>query len=322
MNWRATNETNPGILVPGIVGPTAVGKTGIAVTIAEARGWEIVSADSRQVYKLLDIGTAKPTPAERSRVMHHLVDIVPPWEAYSCGTYRRQATAAMEGLLVVGKVPLVVGGSGLYLRALERGLFDGPERDESIRSELRASAERGGRDSLHEMLAKVDPVSAKRIHPRDTERVIRAIEVYRITGKPISELQRDSSVPPRFKLFLVGLRRPRESLYRLINERFDRMLEAGLLDEVRGLVAKGFSQQWPSFRTVGYRELAGHLRGEMSLDTARDKAKAETRRFAKRQLTWFSRAPVSEWVDVPEGEAAALTAERVSEVLRRAGLSL
>jgi tRNA dimethylallyltransferase len=319
---QAREERKKGLVVPGIVGPTAVGKTGVAVEIAEAHGWEIVSADSRQVYRLLDIGTAKPTPQERSRAPHHLIDTVPPREAYSCGRYRREATAAVEAILAAGKIPLVVGGSGLYLRALGSGLFEGPERDESLREELRRQAEREGRESLHEKLVELDPASAERIHPRDLERTVRAIEVFRITGKPISRLQRTSTVPGPFELRLVGLRRARESLYRMINERFDMMLEAGFVDEVRELVARGFSEAWPSFRTVGYREIVEHLRGEIPLEVAREKAKTRTRRFAKRQLTWFAGAVVGEWVDVSDGEHIERTAERVSGVLRNAGLSV
>ncbi|MCX5799879.1 MAG: tRNA (adenosine(37)-N6)-dimethylallyltransferase MiaA [Candidatus Eisenbacteria bacterium] len=305
------------LLVPGIVGPTAVGKTAVAVRIAESQGWEIVSADSRQIYRELDIGTAKPTPEERSRAPHHLVDVVEPWEAYSCGRYKVDATAAMETVAKEGRVPIVVGGSGLYLRALERGLFEGPERDESLRAELRQFVERQGREALHERLARTDPVSARRIHPRDTERVIRAIEVFELTGESISELQRTSTRPGKFALRLVGLRRRREVLYGLINERVERMLEAGLVEELRRLVQKGFSEAWPSFRTVGYREMVQHLRGEVSYSAATEKVKVQTRRFAKRQMTWLNGASITAWLDVPDEEDADRTAERVLEILKR-----
>jgi tRNA dimethylallyltransferase len=309
-------EANQQLFIPGIVGPTAVGKTTIAVRIAETQGWEIVSADSRQIYRELDIGTAKPTSEERSRAPHHLIDVVEPWEAYSCGRYRKDAAIAIEDVLSRGKVPVVVGGSGLYLRALERGLFEGPERDESLRAELKHFIEREGREALHERLERVDPVSAKRIHPRDAERVIRAIEVFEITGKSISELQGTAARPCRFRLRLVGLRRPREVLYRLINERFERMIAGGLLEELTSLSEKGFSETWPSYRTVGYREMFCYLRGELEYSPAKEKAKTRTRRFAKRQMTWFNKASVAAWVDVPADEDVDRTTQRVLKVLR------
>lgn len=304
------------LLIPAIVGPTAVGKTAIGIRIAETQRWEIISADSRQIYRQLDIGTAKPTSEERSRAPHHLIDVVDPWEVYSCGRYRTEATAAIERVRERGRVPIVVGGSGLYLRALERGLFDGPERNESLRAELRQFVEREGREALHEKLARTDPLSARRIHPRDTERVIRAIEVFEITGYSISELQRTSTRPGTFSLRIVGLTRPREILYNLINERFERMIGMGLIEELRRLMDKGFSEAWPSFRTVGYREMVGYLRGELSYSAAKEGAKMQTRRFAKRQMTWLHRVPVAAWLDVPLGEEVDRTAQRVLEIFR------
>jgi len=314
-------DVSRAMLIPGIAGPTAVGKTAVAVRIAERRGWEIISADSRQVYRGLDIGTAKPTPEERVRAPHHLIDVAEPCEVYNCGRYRNDATAAIDDVLRRGRVPLIVGGSGLYLRALERGLFEGPERNESLRTELRRFIEREGREALHERLATVDPLSARRIHPRDAERVIRAIEVFEITGKSISELQKTSTRSGRFSLRLVGLRRPRETLYGLINTRFERMLDIGLVDELSRLMEKGFSEAWPSFRTVGYREMVQYLRGELHYSAAKEKAKTQTRRFAKRQMTWLNKASVTAWLDVPAGEDADLTAERAFELLKREGAS-
>jgi len=306
--------------IPAIVGPTAVGKTAVAVALAEARGWEIISADSRQVYRGLDIGTAKPASEELARVRHHLIDVVDAWQCYSCGRYRKDALAAVADAVRRGPLPLVVGGSGLYLRALDRGLFEGPERDESIRGKLKKLAEAEGRERLHEMLARVDPEAASRIHPRNTERVIRAIEVFELTGRPISELQKEHKVQNPITLVAVGLRRPRELLFAQISRRFDAMLERGLIEEVRALVQRGFSEVWPSFRSVGYREMVGYLRGELSLDAAVERAKTQTRRFAKRQLTWFSKAPIHAWLDVPDGETAGATADRVVALFQEAGV--
>jgi tRNA dimethylallyltransferase len=320
-NEGETGAAVGGFLVPAIVGPTAVGKTSAAMLLAEARGWEIVSADSRQIYKRLDIGTAKPRPAETARVPHHLIDVVEPWEVYSCGRYRREALAAIQEIAGRGKTPLVVGGSGLYLRALDRGLFEGPERNEEIRARLRDLAERRGREHLHQRLTAVDPEAASKIHPRNIERVIRALEVFETAGRPISELQKSSTVKSPFRLVTVGLRRERESLYHLIERRFDTMLKDGLVEEVSGLMNIGFSDAWPSFRTFGYREIVEHLKGELAYETACEKAKRATRQFAKRQLTWFGKAPVEVWLDTEDDEDPEKTFLRILRGLAKAGVT-
>jgi len=315
---REHEDTRP-VLV--IVGPTAVGKTAVGVEIAEQHGWEIVSADSRQVYKKLDIGTAKPSSEDRRRAAHHLIDVVEPWEVYSCGKFRIGATDAIQSIRERGKTPVVVGGSGLYLSALEKGLFDGPERNAKLRAELRRLVEEQGSGMLHKRLAQLDPVTAKRLHPNDVERVIRAIEVFEATGKSISELQRDSTKPGRFRLIMVGLRRPRETLYEMINHRFELMLERGFLDELRSLLEIGFSEEWPAFRTVGYREMVAYLRGRVSLDSAKETAKTQTRRFAKRQTTWLNNSTSVTWIDVATGEDSCKTAEKVLCVFETAAAS-
>jgi tRNA dimethylallyltransferase len=306
--------------VPAIIGPTAVGKTAAAMVLAEARGWEIVSADSRQVYRRLDVGTAKPGPAETARVPHHLIDVVEPWEVYSCGRFRRDALAAVQDVTARGRIPLVVGGSGLYIRSLERGLFEGPGRDEVTRARLRELAEAHGRQELHRRLAAVDPEAASKIHPRNVERVIRALEVFEVTGMRISELQKHHTVRSPLRLVTIGLSRRRDLLYSLIYERFERMLEAGFADEVARLVAAGFCEVWPSFKTVGYREMGGYVRGEVAYAAACEKAKTATRQFAKRQLTWFSKAPVDVWLDVEDDERPEETSRRIERELLRAGL--
>jgi len=308
-------DTGAGLRVATVVGPTAVGKTAAALMLAEARGWEIVSADSRQVYRRLDVGTAKPSRAETARVPHHVIDVVDPSDVYSCGRFRRDAVAAIQDITARGRSPLVVGGSGLYLKALGRGLFEGPERDERIRTGLKELAQARGREHLHSRLAAVDPEAASKIHPRNVERVIRALEVFEATGERISELQRRHTVKSPFELVTVGLRRPRERLYRLIEERFSAMLSAGLADEVAGLVADGFCEAWPSFRTVGYREMAAYVTGRLTLAAAREKVVTATRQFAKRQLTWFGGAPVEVWLDVRDDERPEETSRRIQSAL-------
>ena len=315
-------ETGSGsevLRVPAVVGPTAVGKTAAVVLLAEARGWEIISADSRQVYRRLDIGTAKPGPAETAGVPHHLIDVVEPWEVYSCGRFRRDAIAAVKDVTSRGRIPLVVGGSGLYLRSLERGLFEGPGRDEATRARLRQLAETHGREHLHRRLAAVDPDAASNIHPRNIERVIRALEVFEVTGIRISELQKHRTVRSPLRLVTIGLRRARERLYGRIDERLERMLAAGFADEVARLVADGFCEAWPSFRSVGYREMVGYVRGELGLAPAHEKVKTATRQFAKRQMTWFTKAPVDVWLDLEDSELPEETAGRVERELSRLG---
>lgn len=308
-------------MIAAVVGATAVGKSAAAMTLAEARGWEIVSADSRQVYRRLDVGTAKPLPEETARVPHHVINVVEPWEVYSCGRFRRDALSAVRDVRARGRVPLVVGGSGLYLRALDRGLFDGPERDEKIRAGLKALARAHGREHLHERLSAVDPEAASKIHPRNVERVMRALEVFEATGRRISELQKSSTVRSPFRLVTVGLRRQRRRLYGLIETRFDAMLRAGLADEVAGLVAGGFCESWPSFRTVGYREMVAYVTGRLTREEAREKAIAATRQFAKRQITWFGKAPVEVWLDLQDDESPAETSARIQQALAVAGVA-
>ncbi|MFH0778163.1 MAG: tRNA (adenosine(37)-N6)-dimethylallyltransferase MiaA, partial [Candidatus Eisenbacteria bacterium] len=249
-----------------------------------------------------------------------MIDVVEPWEVYSCGRYRKDASRAIGAIAGEGKIPIVVGGSGLYVRAVSEGLFEGPERDEPVREKLRDFAARMGREALHARLIAADPDCAGRIHPRDTQRVIRALEVFELTGRPMSELQRALSRGSAYELWMVALVRERAALYEMINRRLDVMLERGFVEEVRNLTSRGFSEKWPSFRTVGYREIAGYLGGLVSLDAARENAKTQTRRFAKRQMTWLAGSPVQAWIEVPEGEAPENTADRLTEVFYAAGV--
>jgi tRNA dimethylallyltransferase len=269
-----------------IVGPTAVGKTALAITLGQRFRGQVISADSRQVYCHMDIGTAKPTPAERAAVPHHLVDVVTPDEDLTLAHYLRMAQAAILDVASQGDLPMLVGGTGLYVRALLEG-WTVPEvpPDEALRARLYAQAERVGHETLHARLAEVDPAAAARIDERNVRRVIRALEVYEHTGRPISDLQRKE--PPGYPLLQIGLTMPREQLYRRIDQRVERMLAQGLVAEVRGLVERGYHYDLPSMSALGYAEIGRYLRGEISLQEAVALIKRHTRRFVRQQFNWF-----------------------------------
>ncbi len=286
------------IRVGFIVGPTGVGKSSAALRIAEALGAEIVNADSRQVYRAMDIGTAKPDAAARARVPHHLVDLRTPAEPLDVAEFAALARAAIAGIVARGRNPLVVGGSGLYLRVLRGGIFPGPPASPKIRRELEALAAERGIGYLRARLVEVDPEAAARIGCRDLYRTVRALEVFQLTGRPISVHQREHRFAARdFATLTVVLAMERRRLYEAINRRFDAMVAEGLLEEVRALLAAGYDPGAPPLSTVGYRQIASALRGEVTLIEAIELAKRETRRLAKRQLTWFRADPEIVWVD-------------------------
>lgn len=279
------------IKLPIIVGPTAGGKSALALAIAEEVGGEIVSCDSMQIYKRMNIGTAKPTEDELKRVRHHMIDIVEPWENFSCADYARLADEAITDIVSRGKTPIICGGTGLYLDALLRGgLPEIADSDEEYRAELCALLEREGAEKLHKMLEDVDPESAEAIHMNNTKRVIRALEIFHTSGRKKSELDKENSrIDGKYEPLAVGLFYPdRSVLYERIDKRVDVMIEDGLLDEVRGLEGEGvFERSKTASGAIGYKELLGYLHGEMTLDEAVENLKTATRRYAKRQCTWF-----------------------------------
>jgi tRNA dimethylallyltransferase len=295
-------------VIAAIVGPTGTGKTALALALAERIGAEIVNADSRQVYRGLDIGSAKPSLAERVRVPHHLYDVVAPDEPFDCARYRELAMAAIADVEARGRHVLLVGGTGLYLKVVRYGLFAGPRRDRELREKLEA-LEDARPGSLHEQLRAVDPAGALRIHAHDRVRLVRALEVRELTGRPISEWQaehgfRDAAIDCR----MIGLAMERRVLYERIDARCRRMADEGLVGEVRSLLAQYDAALGP-LQSIGYREIGGHVRGEVTLDAALDAMARATRRFAKRQLTWFRADPTIEWVDAAQVDASEL--ERV-----------
>ena len=284
-----------------IVGPTAVGKTEIAIQLAQHLDAEIVSLDSRQIYREMDIGTAKPIPEQQRAVSHHLIDCVDVDQTFSVAEYQRLADTAIAEIRERGKRTMAVGGAGLYFRGIIDGLFDGPGADVEIRAKLQREADEHGNVALHERLRRCDPETANRVHPNNLVRVIRALEIYELTGKPISSLQQQWKMnEPRYPFRAFGLNMPREVLYQRIEERVDRMVEAGLIEEVKGLLDQGCPRNCVAMQSFGYKELIDYLDGKRTLDEATVLLKQNTRRFAKRQLTWFRNDPRIEWLDTSQ----------------------
>jgi tRNA dimethylallyltransferase len=281
-----------------ICGPTAAGKTALALTLAEHYPVEVVSADSRQLYRLMDIGTAKPSAAEQAAVPHHLLDVAWPDEPFDAARFARLASTAITEIYARGRVPLLVGGTGLYIRALTEGLADIPPADLQLRTELQTEGERGGAAALYRRLVTVDPTAAATLHPNDLVRIVRALEVFTLTGQPISSWQRDHGFrTSRYRLLKLGLNLERTALYARIDQRASAMFASGLLEETRTLLAYGYSAQLKSLQTIGYREAVRLLNGACSLSEALIDLQQATRRYAKRQLTWFRADPQMIWVD-------------------------
>ncbi|WP_024868978.1 tRNA (adenosine(37)-N6)-dimethylallyltransferase MiaA [Pseudoxanthomonas suwonensis] len=314
-------DTRP--LAIAVMGPTASGKTAFAIELAQRYGGEIVSVDSALVYRGLDIGAAKPDEAERAGVPHHLIDVREPWQPYSAAEFAEDARAAIEGIVARGRLPVLAGGTGLYFQALLHGLAPMPEADPALREAITAEAAERGWTALHDELARVDPAAATRIRPGDAQRIQRALEVYRASGRPISAWQRDPP-PPRLPLRVLRLvlaPADRAVLHGRIALRFDRMLEAGFLDEVRRLRAlaplRGHPRplDLPALRAVGYRQAWEHLDGLVGAEEFRQRGIAATRQLAKRQLTWLRGELDARWFD-PERDAVQLR-DAVSRFLPR-----
>ncbi|MDR7484129.1 MAG: tRNA (adenosine(37)-N6)-dimethylallyltransferase MiaA [Armatimonadota bacterium] len=306
-----------------LCGPTAVGKSAAAVPLAERLGAEIIAADSRTVYRGMDVGTAKPTPEQRRRVPHHLLDVADPTELFTVADFQRLANAAIAQIRDRGGLPLLVGGTGLYIRAVIDCLALPPvPPDAALRAALESEARERGPGHLHARLAALDPAAAARIHPHNVRRVIRALEVVLRTGRPISAQQRGGG--PSGPMAIVGLTMDRAALYRRIDARVEAQLAAGLVSEVRGLLERGVPATAPAMQALGYKEIVGWLTGAYGYDEAVRRLKRNTRRYAKRQYTWFGRDPRIVWVDVTDLDGAAVVArvhgimETMSTISRRA----
>lgn len=280
-----------------IAGPTATGKTALAVEAAESINGEVVSADSMLVYRGMNIGTAKPTRDEMRGVPHHLIDVVDPDEEYSVAVYQKQARECIARILAQGRTPVLTGGTGLYIRSvIDDYDFTSALRDEKLRADLSEEAERSGAAAIHRRLAHVDPKAAARLHPNDTRRITRALEVFYLTGIPLSDSWRLEQGKPLYDLIFLGLNMERKDLYSRIEDRVDSMLEAGLIEEVRSLLDRGYSPELTSMQGLGYKEILAYLAGVMPKREAVSLLKRNTRRFAKRQLTWFRRDQRIKWL--------------------------
>jgi tRNA dimethylallyltransferase len=309
-----SNPPAPRLIV--ILGPTASGKSALGIALAERLGGEILVCDSTQVYRHFDIGTAKIPMREQGGIPHHLIDLVEPDEIFTAGDYRREALTTLADVRRRAKLPIITAGTGLYLRALLEGLADAPTRSEELRARLRDIAAKRGAAHLHKILARLDRDSAARIAPRDTPKIIRAIEMRVIAGKPVAEIFRAGRANPfsqglkGYAVVKIGLMPPRPALYARIDARVQAMLDAGWLDEVRSLVSAGVRENVKPFQFIGYSELRALLEGRLTLDAAIAQIQQSTRRFSKRQLTWFRREPAVHWLegfgDDAETTAAAL----------------
>lgn len=278
-----------------ICGPTAVGKTGIGIELAKKFDGEIISADSQQVWRGFDIGTAKANLTERSDVKHHLIDVCDPTDHFDAEKFMKLADETIDDIVSRGKVPFIVGGTGMYLRMLEKGICDAPPQDEEFRNAFEDEIESEGLSVLHDRLSEIDHDSARNIHPNDRTRIIRALEIYHLTGIPASEFrEKHDFAGKRYDALKIGLDIDRAELYQRINDRVDLMMEEGLLHEVRELLEKYPADSQP-FSAVGYRELVSFINGDMHFDEAIEDTKKMSRRFAKRQLTWFRSDSEIEW---------------------------
>lgn len=281
-----------------IVGPTATGKTEVGVELALRLNGEIVSADSMLVYKGMDIGTAKPTIEERRGVPHHLIDMIMPYEEFNVAIYQRETEKVIEEIYNRNKLPIIVGGTGLYVRSvIDDYNFNTPSRDKQLRQYLKEMELKRGKIWLHQQLEEIDPAAAKKIHPNNVRRVVRALEICKLTGKRFSDLQQANYQNTKYDAAIFGLIYPREVLYQRINLRVDKMIATGLVEEVKSLIQTGIKRSNTAMQGLGYKEIAAYLDGESSLEEAVELLKRGTRRLAKRQMTWFRRDPRINWLD-------------------------
>lgn len=309
--------------VIAIVGPTGAGKSALGIVLAERLQGEIVNYDSVQLYRGFNIGAGKVSPQERRGIPHHLIDSVEPHQVFTAGDFRREALRVLGGIRGRRKIPVLVGGTGLYLRALLQGLFEGPTRSEKLRTRLRAIAERRGREFLHRVLRRFDPPTAQRIAPRDTQKVIRGLEVYFLSRQPLSVmLARGREGLRGFRVFKIGLKPEQGQLYERINRRVERIFAAGLLDETRVLLARPDASQFKPLESLGYRQACAALRGKISIEDAIRKTQVATRHYAKRQLTWYRRETDVTWFagfgDNPEVQSRVLEWLQAQDELRTA----
>jgi tRNA dimethylallyltransferase len=302
-----------------LTGPTGVGKTDIAIKLAQLLNTEIISSDSMQIYRYMDIGTAKPNLEQRQAVKHHMIDIVNPWEYFSTGNYIEQTRKIIDKLIKQGKIPLIVGGTGLYIRAITEGIFKGPDADWDLRREL-LNIENTKAGSLYSLLEKVDPLTAEKINPSDIRRIIRALEVFYKEGRSITELQMKTTKPLPYEFLKICIKRNREELYRMIEQRVDIMIASGLIEEVRkvfNMIRKNYKEDipLPALQAIGYKEIGGYLADFYSLQEAIRLIKKRTKMYAKRQFTWFNKEKDIIWVDITGHLNSEETAKKIFDII-------
>ncbi len=298
-----------------IVGPTCSGKTKVGISLAQKLHSEIISADSRQIYKKLTIGTAKPTQDELRKIKHHFIDILEPDEDYNVSCFETDSLKVIDELISQGKIPIVVGGSGLYIKALTEGIFNSVDTDDDYRDELQEKREKFGNEYLYEELKKVDPQSAAGMLPQNWKRVMRALEVFHLTGEPIWKIQENYERKVDYNFILFGLNWDRKILYANIEKRIDEMIENGLVEEVKNILSLGYSQKNNSLNTVGYKEIISFLDNEITLDRAIELIKRNTRRYAKRQMTWFRKTENINWINCDENSSSEQLASLILKIM-------
>ena len=298
-----------------LIGPTAVGKTEISHKLVEKFPFEIVSCDSMQVYRGMDIGTAKPSPGEIEEYHYHMIDVVSPDYHYSAGEYARDASRTIKGVTNRGKIPLIVGGSGLYFDALVYGISSMPKADKNFRKKLEKEANKKGSFFLHKLLKELDPESAVKIHPNDLRRIIRALEVYNLAGEPISEIQKIKEITHKYDCFIIGLNRERDELYKRVEERVNNMFDGGLVKEVKVLLEQGYNPELSSFQALGYKETVDYLNGKFTLEEAKEKVKKNTKNFVKRQFTYFKKNKDIKWFDIGSVDGIIPVFEKIERFL-------
>ncbi|WP_434750718.1 tRNA (adenosine(37)-N6)-dimethylallyltransferase MiaA [Paenibacillus amylolyticus] len=313
---RSEVKTKPKLLV--LVGPTAVGKTRLSIELAQAFNCEVISGDSMQVYREMDIGTAKITPEEMRGIPHHLIDIHEPEYPYSVAEFQESCTRLIPEIHARGKLPFIVGGTGLYVESVCYGFqFSDSGSDEAFREEQFSYAQQHGAQALHDRLREVDPASADRLHPNDQRRIVRALEIFHLTGEKWSEQLAVQKKESPYDLLIIGLTMDRQKLYARVEERIDLMIEQGLVDEVKVLLERGVARGHISMQGLGYKEIAAYLQGEVSWEAAVEWLKRDTRRFAKRQLSWFRHMKDIQWVDMTDTGNFEAHYNHVSELITR-----
>ncbi|MHC1742560.1 MAG: tRNA (adenosine(37)-N6)-dimethylallyltransferase MiaA [Syntrophobacteraceae bacterium] len=318
MESTRTGKSPHDVPVILLAGPTGVGKTALAITLAQRLDTEIINADSLQVYRYMDIGTAKPTLVERRAALHHLLDVVAPDEPFDAARYLEIARPIIHDLQHAGRPPMVVGGTGLYMKILTKGICSGPPSDPAVRSRLLEELDAIGTAGLHQRLLEIDPPLGARLHPNDRQRILRALEVFMASGQRLSEWQREHGFRHEdYRTIKLCLFRPREELYERINRRVDVMMEQGFLDEVSRLLEMGYGPGLKPMQSLGYKQLTKHLLEGAPLSEAIEEIKRESRRYAKRQLTWFRGDPEFNWLDpTRENEVIAWVESRLAHFTR------